>query len=708
MRTLKDLWFNKPAYSIANRNTTPEKKESTENTAESSTSPLTEPPSSFVVDQLHPESAEDAEAQLNAALYLTTQDNAHQSPTLHQSFQGVDSANVLSSQSESLQGSQRIMKDGKEVVISSDGEDTDSICSLDDPDTLFAPKSTKKAEPAPVTFTQTIKSPKKYRHTIDSLVHDAVDDLETEAAVSRVRATYAQTQSNGGARGLRASSSGYALNESMLISALDEDEDGVSGQRLIGAIRRTDALDNARAWSFFDSTQPLPPAPELSRDLFAPGSSMEILMDSNARDRQFISGQFIQMLMSKGLLPDEFVLWMFHSVPYERRENLSNAYYRILKVCQYLYTEFPLESTNAMHKNMDVERLRSLIRPADIDDLFSRLGARPQALDSSQKTSPDSFQSITPGSELKDHLVSVFRLLQETAGLFAEDTQEKVILLLLRLTLDASLTTDFTLSSELQRTINAVLDPVNFAGFNADDMLHRVFLTCYNTTDDVCLQSHIVYHILPTSPWLALLRCRLAVSFLLRSPEPLTEPPEKVLDLKRITMLLLRDERFQVKKLKSVVDYDWRELNALAGLLNTAIDSSVLELNYRGDRTEKDYNTAIDRLATQVKTIFCSIQDSGASHVTRTVAKSELEALHYRIVYSVRSKPPPKKGIFESHVSEKDIRSLFSNYAAMAGKPVPELLPTVQPSAAPDDVEDGDTGLPIRAHDQILQSPGRL
>jgi hypothetical protein len=189
---------------------------------------------------------------------------------------------------------------------------------------------------------------------------------------------------------------------------------------------------------------------------------------------------------------------------------------------------------------------------------------------------------------------------------------------------------------------------------------------------------------------------------LLRSSEPLTEPPEKVLDLKRITMLLLRDERFQVKRFKGIVDYDWRELTALTGLLNVAIDSSVLELNYRGTRSEKDYNAAIDRLATQIKTIFCSIQDSGASHVTRTVAKSELEALHYRIVYSVRSKPPPKATIFESHVKERDIRSLFSNYAAIvAGKHVPEISPKLEPSTVPGDVDDGSTGIPIRPHDQI-------
>ncbi|KAJ5542689.1 hypothetical protein N7461_008692 [Penicillium sp. DV-2018c] len=697
MRTLQDFWFKKPANSGANTKNTPEKKDNAANNAESS--PLTEPPSSFVVDQLHPDSKEDVEAQLNAALYLSTQENSHQS------FQSVDSTTPLPSQSESFQGNQRIMKDGKEIVISSDGEDTESISFLEDPETLFAmAKFKKKAAPAPVTFTKRIASPKKYRHTLDSLVHAAVDDHEAEAAVSRAKANFTQSLLNGSANGNGTSGSGYALNESMLISALDEDEDGVSGQRLIGAIRRTDALDNARAWSFFDCTQTLPPAPEFPRDLFSPGTSMEILNDSNARERLFISGEFIQMALSKGLLPDEFVLWMFHSVPYERRENLSNAYYRILKVCHYRHTEFTLASTNPMHKNINVERLRLLIRPAHIDDLFSRLGARTQALDSSQKTTPDSSQFITPASGLKDHatLISVLGLLRETAGLFAEDTQEKVILLLLRLTLDASLTSNFTLSSELQRTINAVLDPVNFAEFNADDLLRRVFLACYNTIDDVCLQSHIIYHLLPTSPWSALLRSRLAVSFLLRSPKPLTEPPEKVLDLKRITMLLLRDERFQIQKFKSMIDYDWRELSALACLLNAAIDSSALELNYRGDLTEKDYNAAVDRLAAQVKTIFCSIHDSGAAHVTRTVAKSELEALHYRIVYSVRSKPPPKRSIFESHVGYRDIRNIFSNYGAIAAKNVPQIMPESEPSAAPGDVGHGHTEIPIRAHDEIL------
>jgi hypothetical protein len=58
---------------------------------------------------------------------------------------------------------------------------------------------------------------------------------------------------------------------------------------------------------------------------------------------------------------------------------------------------------------------------------------------------------------------------------FAEDTQEQVVLLLLRLTLDVSLTADSMVSSELQWTINAVLDPENFHEAGAEDSVSTVF-----------------------------------------------------------------------------------------------------------------------------------------------------------------------------------------------------------------------------------------
>ncbi|CAI7617305.1 unnamed protein product [Penicillium bialowiezense] len=318
-----------------------------------------------------------------------------------------------------------------------------------------------------------------------------------------------------------------------------------------------------------------------------------------------------------------------------------------------------------------------IIRPADVDEVFERLGARKHALDPSHKIAPMSHHDITTAPKFKNNgpFISVLKMFREITSSLAEDTREHIIFLLLRLAVDSSLTADPEVSSELQWAIDAALDPETFLQTDPNDVLHRVCSTFYNTVDDVCIQSRIGSHILPSSPWLAQLRCRLAMSFLLQRPDPLAEPPETLLDLNRITDLLAHNKRFQVKRFQGKSEYDWRELIALAALLNIVIDSSALELNYRGERTEKDFNADIDKLASQIKTIYCSIQVSGASHMTLTLARGDLEALHYRIIYSIRSKPPPKKTLFESHVNDnEDIRNMWSKYvtkdAGDAGIPI--------------------------------------
>lgn len=166
---------------------------------------------------------------------------------------------------------------------------------------------------------------------------------------------------------------------------------------------------------------------------------------------------------------------------------------------------------------------------------------------------------------------------------------------------------------------------------------------------------------LPTSTWVSRLRYRLATAFLLQIPSPLTEPPEVVLDLKRLTVFLIRDERFHFKSFKGKSDYDYGELTAIAMLLDIIINTSLYDLRLRQGSTETEFNAAIDKLAAQIKRIFCSIEDTGASHLRRMLAKEALEALHYRVIYSVRSKPPPKKTLFETFArGNGDIRNMFN------------------------------------------------
>lgn len=176
--------------------------------------------------------------------------------------------------------------------------------------------------------------------------------------------------------------------------------------------------------------------------------------------------------------------------------------------------------------------------------------------------------------------------------------------------------------------------------------MDRVCKSLFQSVQDATLQSHLLTHILPTSSWIALWRCRLATAFLLQDPSPLDEPPEEVINLRRITDVL-RDKRFDVKLHKGKNrDYDYWELGAVTSLLNIAIDSGQPTLTFSDKEAETKFNAEVDTLADRIKKIFTSIEDSGASHLKRTETKERLEALHYRIVYSVRSKPPAKKSYF--------------------------------------------------------------
>lgn len=162
----------------------------------------------------------------------------------------------------------------------------------------------------------------------------------------------------------------------------------------------------------------------------------------------------------------------------------------------------------------------------------------------------------------------------------------------------------------------------------------------FQTIKDVTLQSQLLRHILPTNPDISLFRARLAVAFLINEESILLEPAADVLDLKRITKYLgkarLGSKLYQAK---ATNNYDYSELKATTSLLNIAIDMNRMSPRFPSKEAESEFNADVDALADRVKQIFSAIEDSGAAHLKRTEAKQSLEALHYRIIFSLRSKP---------------------------------------------------------------------
>lgn len=97
---------------------------------------------------------------------------------------------------------------------------------------------------------------------------------------------------------------------------------------------------------------------------------------------------------------------------------------------------------------------------------------------------------------------------------------------------------------------------------------------------------------------------------------------------------------------------DYGELAAAIGILNIAVDSGDPPPSPCTTEEEKAFNRGIDVLSLKIKSMFADIVDTGASHMGRTEAKEVLEAFQYRLSYGVRTRPPPKKSLFEDSTVE--------------------------------------------------------
>ncbi|KAL5051009.1 hypothetical protein BDW71DRAFT_81588 [Aspergillus fruticulosus] len=624
-------------------------------------SPLTELSSQQLPpDITTPDTPGGPSAQLNRSLLLSVGDQIENDPAPQSSLQSpatgpVDDPAPHSSFQSSRTGtpfssSQRIIKNGKVIVTNSDDE-SDSIGSLESPEDILsmfltptAPKphtgedKTKESRDRRASKSKGVPlwkvAPPKYKNSLDSLVMQAVDDNETEAGIARLKASLAAESS-------RKDGPVSASNlDDVLASAIKSDgaEDSIGLQRILDAVRRTEALDLRKSWSFFDLERELPRAQEFPRECIRPGTYLALLRDpdpdSPERERAFHSG-IIDFAVSKGLLPDEVLRWIFYSIPSESRESLRDAYCRALK-------------------RTPARRMKSLIRPDDIDTLFWHMSAKPAAL---ALTDPVVLHAHPQGESPKSRpqhyaaLLSVLELFCQAATLFADDTRNRILNYILRLPLDNCLIQDFTICSAIERTITAVLDATTDE--YADELAANICTIVHSTLRDAELQSRLLEHIAPVNDWIAALRRRLAYIFLTDDPSADVGSQDRKAEVSQISSILKHPQYNPKRYKKGQTEYDYGKLTAITTFLDIIIDSGWSETQFADESAEDEFNHEIDALADKVKRIFTAIQDSGASHMKRTLAKEALEALYYRIVYCVRTKPRPKKVLFGKYEPEQ-------------------------------------------------------
>lgn len=198
-----------------------------------------------------------------------------------------------SSLNASFNSSQRIVKNGKEVVIDSDAESASSE-ELEDPDEFLKRFLGKESSPTPkripesrdVKPTTASKLPsrkhhefrnfrakvgldeKKYKFSLESLVQRAVDDDEVETNVAKAKALLeSQNQTiSSSVNGVENKSGASNLREDILASVLSTDNPGSDFKRLLNAVKRTEALEQEKSWLFFGDSSKKQDLPEFPRD----------------------------------------------------------------------------------------------------------------------------------------------------------------------------------------------------------------------------------------------------------------------------------------------------------------------------------------------------------------------------------------------------------------------------------------------------------
>lgn len=549
---------------------------------------------------------------------------------------------------------QTIVRDGKVIAVkSSDDEDEDSLCSLDDllgryrrdtatessspPDLEENDLEVQRARSLSV-FTngrsnaligrdklrELTSKANGLNFDISLLVGDHFDDEEIEANVIKAREGY--KVSNDQERLKRQN----VIDKNLLSSMVGQNEGGRNLERLLNAVERTEALALEHTWSMFHSK---PPAANSSSTHSFPLDAVESepwrnrLRDQNSRSRAYLSG-YLAEKAAEGAIPDEVVTWTFHSIFEETRDDLRKSYLRVVKAASPRWTSTNLTSSL-------------------IEETFCRSGADSTKVTCANDIDPGPQVPTDHGGTRKTRLLSTIEVLLKVSTDMASEALSKFVKLLMRLAIDTHLMSDSHLCAAVEDAVSRILGHIE-EGVSvpvANCILEDIGLC----VKDPFLQMQVLKHILPTSSAAASVRIQLANLFLQSAKKEdatVADALSPDINLPQLTAHL-HDPRYDVSHpCRQVTGFDYSTLSSLVYIFDTALANGGRPPNFPDDSSERDFNHKVDILAERVKSIITSIADTGASHMRRTEAKETLNALQVRLLYAVRTRPRPKKSVF--------------------------------------------------------------
>lgn len=169
---------------------------------------------------------------------------------------------------------------------------------------------------------------------------------------------------------------------------------------------------------------------------------------------------------------------------------------------------------------------------------------------------------------------------------------------------------------------------------------------------------------------------RVALASFMNSKAYLTNNLEDQSTMREVALYLRENERFKIRD-----DTDFSILGAQFGILDVAIGLGLSRFDFGGSELasktdspvgigpvtyrlplsdeEVRFNSAVDDVVGGLRSIAFNIRDSGATHMRRTECKTAIEKLSYRLEFSARTKPKPRKGIFGESEGATDMMMNF-------------------------------------------------
>ena len=415
-------------------------------------------------------------------------------------------------------------------------------------------------------------------------------------------------------------------NRDILKSLMRTDSDGEDQtSKLLSAVERTEVFVSNKKYSFFqDGDLAGGDGQSLYTEEYCGHDSTSRWSHRESRSQDVLAGHAFH-LAKDSRLPDSLLKWMFYRVAIEKEDVLRNAYVEVLHQASPLWT-------------------RLNVSAKDIQMLFELLGARTTALEDGPILEALYAASTSHRRRKPAYLLSALNLLRALIADMDFAALGKLAALIVRLALDSDVMSNGSIATGVEEALSYLINiPSQEARVCVAERLLRDLPVQLR---EPSLQAELLSHIQPTTRFSARLRICFAHQFLFGGNTLIQwDDPASRISLPRITKYV-HSSGFARLVHNASRDSGSITLRATTRLLDIAIadgDRPPLT-SARKDRTY--FNHQIDDLADAVGDVCASIIDTGASHMRRTEAKEALRALHFRLLYSVRTEPRPVKNAF--------------------------------------------------------------